>query len=113
MVQAVGPLAVLNDGSFALHVQPETWTDTKALAASTAEAFAVPTGAKYVVFGSDVNFCARFNASAAGPAAAYGDIADGTGVIINPTIRWIKGVAEISVLTAVAGGGNVSVTYYK
>lgn len=113
MVQAVKPLNVMNDGSFALHVEPEVWTDTLTLVANTAEAFAVPATAKYVFFGADVNFCARYNAAAAGTAAAYTEAADGTGCQINPTGRWLKGVAEISVITDATAGGHVSVTYYK
>src|SRR5688572_6181721 len=99
MVQAVRPLSVKEDGSFALQVDPLLWVDTKALAANTAEAFAVPTGAKYVVFGADVNFAVRYNAALAGTAAAYADAADGTGCEVNPTVRWLQGVAEISVIT--------------
>lgn len=113
MAQAVNSLCIMPEGSFAVLATPLDWTDSKTLAANTAEAFAVPANAKYALFGADVNFCARYNAATSGTAAAYGDVADGTGCQLNPTIRFLKGVAEISVITDAAAGGHVSVTYFR
>lgn len=112
MAQAVDELTILPDGSFAIAVRPTSYIQTLAFAAATAEAVAVPTGAKYVVFGADVNFAVRYNAAAAGTAAAFGDVSDGTGCEINPTIRYLYGVAEISVIPATTTG-NISLAFFK
>lgn len=101
------------DGSFAVPVQPSTYINTRALAANTAEAIAVPAGAKYVVFGADCSFGARYNATLAGTAAAFGDVTDGSGIDMNPTVRYLIGtVAEISIITA-ATTGNVSAMFFS
>lgn len=113
MAGTLGPLAVLADNSFALNVTPTTFINSRTLTADTAEAVTVPTGAKYVVFGADVSFAVRYNASGGGTAAAFGDVTDGSGCEINPTIRFLKGVAEISVITHTTGGGNVSMTFFS
>lgn len=113
MVATVQNLTVLQDESFAIAVNPNTWIDGVALAANIAEAVDVPTGARFVVFGADVNFAVRYNATAAGTAAAYGDVTNGTGVEINPTIRFLTNVAEISIITNATGGGNVSLLFGK
>lgn len=100
------------DGSFAIPVQPSTYINTRILAANTAEAVAVPTGAKYAVFGGDASFGVRYNATLGGTAAAFGDVTDGSGIDINPTVRYLIGtVAELSIISL--AGGNVSVMFFS
>lgn len=119
MAQAVGSLCILPDLSFALAVSPTDWTLSRTLAANTAEYMNVPAGANTVVFGADCSFSVRYNAVQAGTAAAAnGDITDGTGCEVNPTIRYliggattVTGVAEISLISVT--GGNVSARFYK
>jgi hypothetical protein len=112
MAGTLDNLTILPDGSFALYVRPTTYIAQLALAANTAEAVTVPTGAKYVVFGSDVSFAVRYNATTSGTAASFADDLDGDGCEVNPTIRAIRDVAEISVITA-ATTGNVSLAFFK
>jgi hypothetical protein len=100
MPQTVNLLEVVPD-SYALGVSPTDWVDAKVLAASTAEAIAVPSGAKKVIFSATIDFYARYNAALAGTAAAVPtDTSDGTACELNPTIRLLHGVAEISVIAA-------------
>lgn len=112
MAQAVDNLNILPDGSFAVVVRPTSYILQRALAANTAEAITVPSGAVYAVFGADCNFAARYNAATSGTAASFSDVTDGSGCEINPTIRYLYGVAEISVITA-ATTGNLSVAFFS
>lgn len=112
MAGTLDPLAILPDNSFAVVVRPTSYVQQRALAAGVAEAIAVPTGAKYVIFGSDVGFAARYNAGGGGTAATLADVTDGSGCEINPTIRYIYGIQEISVITA-ATTGNLSATFFS
>jgi len=113
MAGTVDQLQIMVDGTFAVPVRPTTYVNSRTLAADTAEAVTVPAGAKYVIFGGDVSFAVRYNASGVGTAAAFGDVTDGSGCEINPTIRYLFGVAEISVITHATGGGNVSMTFFS
>lgn len=112
MAAAVGPLAVLPDGSFALFISPTTYTAVRDLAADTAEYINVPTGAKYAVFGSTGSFACRYNATQAGTAAAsYADATGGDTTEINPTVRYLNGVTELSVIAPAIT--QLSVTFFK
>jgi hypothetical protein len=77
-----------------------TYVNARVLAASTAEAFTVPTGAKYVLLTANVDFWANFTTTAAVPAA---DITDGSSPVLNPCLRILDGCASISVISVVAG----------
>ena len=108
MVQVVRNLEILPDRSFALAARPNSWTDAVVLGvAGTAEAYAVPAGATYLIFNSTADFWARFNGSLAGTAAVKPttEIADGTSSILNPTQRFIglNQVAEVSLVSDTAG----------
>lgn len=85
------------------------YVETKALAANTAEKIIVPDGAVYAVFSSDCDFVAKNDAT----AVVIADTTDGSGGVINPAVKYIKGVGYISVITAASGGGNVSVEFFK
>lgn len=83
---------------------PSTYVLSKSLAASTAEAFAVPTvsgqKAEFVVFSSNVDFYANPYATAVVP----GDVTDGSAPELNPVAYQIpKDVDNISVISASAG----------
>ena len=112
MAGTVGPLAVLQDGSFALNIRDNTYTVTKTLAAGVAEYINVPTGAKYVVFGASGSFLARYNAAQAGTgAAAYGDATPDQPHEVNPAVRFLTGITEISVIAE--GAVQLSATFFK
>lgn len=113
MAATVGNLAIVPDGSYAINVSPDIYVNSVSIAtAGSAEAIPVPSGAKKVVFGATGSFCVRYNASAAGTAASFSDKSDGTGCEINPTARYLKGVAEISVDVA-ANGTTVSAMFFS
>ena len=83
------------------------YIDARALAAGVAESHTVPAGAKFVIFGSDGDFYARPNGTAAAPGA---DVTDGSGSELNPVIWDLKGVTSIGlVATAVR---VVTLTFY-
>lgn len=111
MAGTLDELTILPDLSFAVYVRPSTYINSRTLAANTAEAVAVPAGANYVIMSGDVSFAVRYNAALAGAAAAFGDVTDGSGCEINPTIRALRSVAEISVISG--SNGNVSFAFYK
>jgi hypothetical protein len=112
MAGTVHPLTIMPDGSFAPVIKPTTYTVTKTLAADTAEYITVPAGAKYAVFGASTSFMARYNATAAGTdAASFGDQTPDNAHEMNPTQRFLQGVAEISVISKAAC--ELSVTFYS
>ena len=112
MVGTLSPMTVMHDGSFALTVNPTTYTTVRTLAADVAEYINVPTGAVYAIFGSSGTFACRYNATQAGTAAAsFADSTGGDTIDINPTIRFIRGVTELSVIAK--GDVYISVTFYK
>jgi len=114
MTQVVRNLEILHNGSFAMGVSPSDWVDARALATSTAEAHTVPTGAKYVLFSANCDFYVRYNATVSGTAAAVpGDTTDGTACELNPTMRYLNGVAEISLITAAGSGGIVTMVFKR
>lgn len=83
---------------------PSGYVLSKSLAASTAEAFAVPAGARIVVLSANCDFHARFNALTGGTAATVpGDVTDGTACPLNPAVRAVDGVQEISVISSTGG----------
>lgn len=115
MAQAVTPLAILPDGSFALYTDPQSWRLMRVLATiTTAEDFAVPTGAKYAVFANTGDFAALYKTTATGgPAATFADTTDGTASEINPTIRFIRDTCrQISVIGRTSNIA-VGVTFFK
>lgn len=105
MAQTIRNLSIVNDHSYALDVASTDWVDARVLAASTAEAHTVPTQggktAKFVVFSSTDNFYAKYNKTAAAAVATVpGDTTDGTAAELNPTIRYLNDVVEISLVSA-------------
>lgn len=76
----------------------------RVLAASTAEAPAVPTGAQFVVVYSPIDAYVALSGTAAVPAA---DVTDGTGVIFVPTgyprVINVGGLTSFSIISAAAG----------
>lgn len=112
MAGTLSPLAILPDSSFALLMTPTTYTAVRTLAADTAEYINVPTGAKYAVFGSSGTFACRYNAAQAGTgAASFADATGGDTIEINPTVRYLSGITELSVIAK--GDVYISVTFFK
>jgi hypothetical protein len=112
MAGTLSPLAILPDSSFALLVTPTTYTAVRTLATDVAEYINVPTGAKYAVFGSSGTFACRYNAVQAGTgAASFADATGGDTIEINPTVRFLSGITELSLITK--GDVYVSVTFFK
>ena len=81
--------------------------DARALAANAAESHTVPAGAKFVIFGSDGDFYARPNGTAAVPG---GDVTDGSGSELNPVIWDLKGVTSIGLIASAVR--VVTLTFY-
>ncbi len=100
-----------DDGSFAR--RPSDYNDVRVLAANTAEAHTVPTGANglkanYVVFSANADFWVDVGKTAAVPAA---DITDGTAPDLNPTVLYLGGsVTTISLIST--AGGIVGMAFY-
>lgn len=115
MAGSVGPLALLPDGSFAINVRSDTYTDQHVFAAAaTAENFHVPTGAKYVVFGGTGDFCVRYNTTTTGGTAAdFADTTDGSGCEINPTIRFLNDAIKAISVKVITTNSAVSMTFFK
>ena len=112
MAGTLSPLSILPDGSFALFMTPTTYTAIRTLAVDVAEYINVPTDAKYAFFGSSGTFACRYNATQAGTAgASFADSTGGDTIDINPTVRFLKGITEISLIAK--GDVYVSVTFYR
>ena len=99
------------DGSFALVVRADTYTAVRTLAADVAEYINVPSGATYAVFGASGTFACRYNAVQAGTgAASFADSTGGDTIEINPAVRFISGITELSLIAK--GDVYVSVTFF-
>lgn len=85
------------------------YIDARVLAASTAEDHTVPSGMKFVVFSATADFYARYDATAAVPAA---DNELGTASELNPTARSLTGVSSISLISPTANN-VVTMAFYK
>ncbi len=84
------------------------YIDARVLLANTAETHTVPAGAKFVIFGSDGDFYAKPNGTAAVPA---NDVTDGTGSELNPVIWDLNGVTSIGLVAAAAR--VVTLSFYQ
>lgn len=112
MAGSLDSLNVTADGAFAPTIRPTTYTAVRTLAADTAEYINVPTGAKYAVFGSSGTFACRYNAAQAGTqAAAFTDATGGDTIEINPTVRYLYGISELSVIAK--GDVYLSVSFFN
>ena len=86
---------------------------SRALAANTHEEITVPASACFVVFSAtaSADFYAAYGANPT--AVVPGDVDDGTSNELNPTLRYIKGVAKISVISAASAGCIVTAAFYE
>ncbi|WP_028995843.1 hypothetical protein [Azonexus hydrophilus] len=82
--------------------------DVQALDARVAKTVTIPADARFVIFSSTGDFYCRVDGEASLPMA---DVVDGTGSELNPTIRYIIGVATVSLISPVKC--IVTMTYYK
>lgn len=79
------------------------------LAPGSAKVVAIPTDAKFVIFGTSGQFCARYDGAAA--AWPVGDVIDGNGSELNPTTRFISLSTSISL--AAPAGCVVSLSFHR
>lgn len=77
---------------------PSDTVNARVLSAGSAETIAVPDGANVVVFSATEDFYAKYGASPTA-AAPSGDVTDGSASELNPVVRDITGVANISVVS--------------
>jgi len=103
------PLVIRNDanGNNLFALPYPDYVLCRALAASTAESMTVPNGASFAVFSATADFYANYTTTATVP----GDVTDGTASELNPSVRDIKGVSTISIISA--GTPIVTVAFYK
>lgn len=83
--------------------------DARVLAAGVNETHTVPTGAAYVLFSATGDFYVSYDGDAATIPAA--DVTDGTASELNPTIRYIAGVAELDLIAPL--NTVVTMSFYK
>lgn len=77
--------------------------------ASTAQTVTIPTGATVAVFNSTVPFYVNFaGATAAVPVA---NITDGTGVVYQPSSRYVGGLSTFSIISASVG--VITIEFYS
>jgi len=84
------------------------WIDARVLAANTAEAHTVPTGATHVVFSGTADFYVKYGGTAAVPAA---DVTNGSASELNPVAREIRGITSIGLISAATC--IVTMCFYK
>ena len=82
------------------------YCETLSLAAGVAESVTVPAGATVAVFSADCNIVVKNDAT----AVVIADTTDGTGGVLNPSARIVKGVTILSIISPT--GGNVSVEFF-
>lgn len=106
---ALGPLTQLldNNGENLYALPAAGYVLSRALAANVAESFTVPAGARFVVFSATGDFYANYATTATVPA----NVTDGTAAELNPSVRAIKGVTTISVISAATP--TVTASFYS
>lgn len=90
-------------------LRPPDYVDARVLAAGVAEQHTVPAGAAFVLFSANTDFFAAYgtNPTAVVPAA---DVTGGTSNELNPTQRYVQGLAKISLISS--AGGIVTLAFY-
>lgn len=78
------------------------------LVASTNKAVVVPAGCNYAIFAANADIWVEMGSAATIPA---GDVTDGTGSELNPTIRKVEPGRTIGIISESAA--KVSITFYK
>lgn len=74
---------------------PSDLVNALSLSGGVVESMKVPVDARYVVFSGTDNFYVAYDATATVP----GDVTDGTASELNPTMRDLKGVSSISIIS--------------
>lgn len=106
----LAPMAVVNN----YFLEAPRWTDQRVLAAGTAAAVTVPTGAKSVIFGRESgSFRVAYSWGGETPvvAIAASDVSDGTGSEANPEARHIANVTAMSLISA--AGATVTMSFFE
>jgi len=85
------------------------YVDVRVLSAGVNQAHTVPENARYVIFSATADFFVSYEgAEAVVPVAA---VTDGTGNELNPSIRYLKNMAELNLISPVAC--TVTMAFYK
>lgn len=95
-----------------------SYVSSRSLAANVAETITVPANATKVRLAGNVDFFYTMGAPTATAAVVPGDVDDGTSNELmkqqcDPEWRTCQGMAQISVITAAAGGGIVTASFYS
>ena len=89
--------------------EASSYVDNFDLAAGVADTVTVPTGAVIAVFSANTDFLIRRGGTA---TLITADVEDGTGSILNPTMRrFPPSVTSFSIISPL--GGDVSIEWYK
>lgn len=99
---------------------PPTYVAARALAANVAETISVPAGASFVQLAGNVDFYISYTVQGGSLVAAIVPIDDdvgGSNELIkqqgSPVWRWLpSGITALSIITANAGGGIVTASFY-
>jgi hypothetical protein len=93
---ATGTLTNLDivGGNIAYALRPADYVLARVLGAGAAESMTVPDGASFALFSATGDFYANYTATATVP----GDVTNGQSSELNPAMRFVKGVASISLI---------------
>jgi len=84
-------------------------TDTFVLLANAAKRYAIPTGAVYInISCTKAGLWVKFGDNAVTAVVGVADVTDGTGSILDPTIRRLDGgVTHVSLINSAACEGSI------
>ena len=91
-------------------LRPSDHCDNLVFASTANKDYAVPEHCAFMVFSSNVDFWARFTSTAAAVIPSSDNIA-GSGVVLNPTIRYVRGMSYVPII--VGSAGIVTVEVYR
>lgn len=80
-------------------IPAETYVDNIVLVAGVAKTVTVPSDATHAIFSGTGDFWAIFKASTAAVVPSA-DITDGTGCVLNPTMRDVNALTEFSLISS-------------
>lgn len=98
---------IFPDGTFALR-PPDVVASV--LLSTSPQAVVVPTNAKYVFFAAEVSFAVAYGSSV-GAAVAALTTASSSGAELNPTVRSLGGIGELSLIGR--SSGYLSASFYS
>jgi hypothetical protein len=103
-------LSIYPEAARIVDYNPSDYVNTYVLSAFTTATVTIPTGGTIVAFSATAPFYATFGTTST-TVVPTANITNGTGAVLNPTIRSVNGISVIGLIAPTAA--VVTVSYYN